>query len=210
VARRLLNFLTAVSALLCVASGVAWVRSYSAGDLFCVARVETSGNWTFRLNDQIHVACGAAAYAHTFSSGSGPAYRAYAEKQVLPKDKGGPLRFYESVGVHRPMYLGPATGKSFAGFRFARSYYPRRDGSICLAAHYVTLPLWSPVALTAPLPALRLLGVFRLRRRVRSGHCAACGYDLRASPARCPECGTPAPPDAAAATSAFAPPLLLA
>jgi hypothetical protein len=193
VIRRLLNFLTLVSALLCVAAGIVWVRSYSAGDLFCVARVRTSGDWTFRLSDQLHVGRGTAAFAHTAYSGSGATYRAYAEKQALPTDKGGPVRFYEPVRADRPKYLGPTTAKSFAGFRFAGRYYPRRDGSICLAAYYVTFPLWSPVALTAALPALRLVGVFSVRRRVRAGHCAACGYDLRASPGRCPECGTPAP-----------------
>jgi hypothetical protein len=50
-----------------------------------------------------------------------------------------------------------------------------------------------------------LVVLFFVRKRARrtAGHCLNCGYDLRATPERCPECGTiPAPlPSEAAATS---------
>jgi hypothetical protein len=50
-----------------------------------------------------------------------------------------------------------------------------------------------PYALTAGITALPLIPWFRGRRlrrlHQRQGRCLACGYDLRASAGRCPECG---------------------
>jgi hypothetical protein len=50
----------------------------------------------------------------------------------------------------------------------------------------LVFPLWFPVGLLA-------LMTWRAWRRVRKvprpGTCAACGYDLRATPERCPKCG---------------------
>ena len=46
-------------------------------------------------------------------------------------------------------------------------------------------PVW-PLALFSLLPVYRIA---RSLRRRQAGRCRCCGYDLRATPNRCPECG---------------------
>jgi len=60
----------------------------------------------------------------------------------------------------------------------------RRDGRV---------DYWLPITLTLIMPSIWLGLWFRRRRKwrqVRRGTCPTCGYDLRATPERCPECGT--------------------
>lgn len=59
------------------------------------------------------------------------------------------------------------------------------------------ISLWYPALLFGILPGLRLgtwlISAIRRRRSRRAkceGECLICGYDLRGTPERCPECGT--------------------
>ena len=87
---------------------------------------------------------------------------------------------------------GREWGKEFGkveglGFRFGGLKGP--EGSLWNLA----VPYWFITAASLPAPALWLRRLSRGRRRQDRRLCVACGYDLRASRERCPECGTPIP-----------------
>jgi hypothetical protein len=57
----------------------------------------------------------------------------------------------------------------------------------------VLVPYWFLLVSTSILPAVAVLRLGRYlwrRQRQRRGLCPRCGYDLSATPGRCPECGT--------------------
>lgn len=53
----------------------------------------------------------------------------------------------------------------------------------------LVIPDWYLICASLVLPAIASYRALRYWRRSRGGKCISCGYDLRATPERCPECG---------------------
>lgn len=108
----------------------------------------------------------------------------------------GMLRFRKTpvgtVARWLPLPLGPGVFVYVPGWKYFG--FGVRDASYGLGhSTTVFIPHWFVLVMSIALPAQW----FRIWRRTESekrrGLCRVCGYDLRASPDRCPECGTPKP-----------------
>jgi hypothetical protein len=77
---------------------------------------------------------------------------------------------------------------SFCGVRVVSQSWLASGG--VLSAIRVVVPFWLLAVLLAIAPSLWTYQRRRRRRADAGDRCANCGYDLRATPDRCPECGT--------------------
>jgi hypothetical protein len=199
--RRLFTILSVCSLLLWVATCVLWVRSYFVGDWDTWSRGWIDGvSWH---GDSRWLRSGGGAVAYRW------------DHTVQPQDPhlspliSGSTWLHESHGnwtrqtpTFQTIQLAPAYSYGILGVRYTRwqsmiGTDPVTGAPIVMNSGYVgtgiEMPYWLPAMLFGCLPALaakRAVQRFLRRERSRAGRCRTCGYDLRASPDRCPECGT--------------------
>jgi hypothetical protein len=188
--RRLLNLLTVLSLLLCVAVVALWVQSAAVPHLHKFTR-------------------GRPLYGEV---PKGPVYY-----EVRSDAAGASLLAVQGYRESTPLgwFLGPGpivppgdfTPDVSSGHDLAIITVTRGTGRMLFGTglpgpiigqgmpyYRVTVSYFFLALLMAVLPLTRLLVLAarhgRVQTRREDGLCPSCGYDLRATPGRCPECGT--------------------
>jgi hypothetical protein len=185
--RWLLNLFAAFSCCVLLATLAGWVRGYFSDASFDYVSYRKGGA---DLNEWLH-------WRITGHAGRGAILLSWARSRFVtipptPEEA-------ERLGMREKRVLSfrgtgeperPRVARStfaFAGFGY------RPDANWGSDANTLWVPYWFPAIVSAMLPALWLRHRIRRRRRRHSGQCSRCGYDLRATPDRCPECGAVAP-----------------
>lgn len=185
--RQAVTLCSAASLLLCVVACVVWGRSHVAGMSYHFTHVDPppaeaaplpkgSQPWVY----QYHLAAGAG--------------RLQLVRRHLPIPEANPPGATRVAPPHAALYDGGTRLGPFQHDANRRSYHSKRN-FIGIEMTFWGFrvyggPAWLPAAVFAVAPVLWLRAWRRGGREPVQGHCRTCGYDLRASPGRCPECGT--------------------
>ena len=169
VRRIIFHGLTLVSLVLCVATAALWVRSHRTTEVWTKSDarqlifISGAGRWCLHIRS----------YSPIYS----PALPEFWRYTRWPGEVVSPDSFSESF----------VEGNEYQAFGI-EVWYARIGPPPLVTSATIIAPYWLPLCLLMLLP-LRWLFVRSRRERSASGLCANCGYDLRATPDRCPECG---------------------
>jgi hypothetical protein len=185
------HLLAVVSLLLLLTTLVMWVMSYAAGSEF--SRTRSLARRDANSRYALHLIHGSFLYSQQWVD------RGFASsgKREIVQWKWENLR--PSMAAWSPEQLP----HHFAGFGYESSSSPPSELFV-YGFRSLCVPAWSQSLSLAIIPAWWIIRQRRTRRRLRQGCCLHCGYDLRATPERCPECGRSGP--AVPATMASADP----
>jgi hypothetical protein len=182
--RRLFNILSAASLLLCVAACVLCVRSYWISD-----RLWSHGGDRYVYSFRGRMAIGLE-YAGFIEDSTWNDHKWHFSLDYTPGHAAGdkdPLGGQGDPGARWDYhFLGFASSASRGGLA-ARNLY---SVAVYLSGYRIVVPHAAIACLFAILPSLTLRRRRTQYRRHKAGQCGTCGYDLRATPDRCPECGT--------------------
>ncbi len=184
----------AASLLLSIATAALWIRSYWRADMLFLTRdaPDERPGITHEWSDRFYLEDGTIIYvSHNdkINYAGIPPRGIHFAHGSLPAQHGN---YCLTVALIATGYdFKPVLWRGF-GFYFDRSGNTfQRDKRWMIGA-----PMALPTTLLAFPPmfaAYRALRRARATFRSRNSFCVACGYDLRATPGRCPECGRPSP-----------------
>ena len=153
-----------------------------AGALFCFALLAWA--WSY-LPSTFHV-----------ESRAGKLFLIYSDGPIPRFDSSHPdfRGFDDMIGSMRGQAARDRQWNGL-GFELILGEWPKllpdSGGGADLTPYAVAVvPYWAIVGVAFLLLAASLWRLRRVRALERAGHCTACGYDLRFSRDRCPECGS--------------------
>jgi hypothetical protein len=180
--QRIFNLAAVMSVVLCVGTVVLWVRSYWIGDQWDLLRDRTrSGQSTLFAARAISSRGGIEVWIE-----SGHARRIVPDRSQTRHSALPPVGLiFQSLDGTLSERLGLRLSSEPAGLVHNEQ---TTDGTFTI----VNFPHCFAAIVFAGMPLMWGIArgiTSRRRRRASSGVCPSCGYDLRATPDRCPECG---------------------
>lgn len=178
--RRLFTFCSVLSLLLCAAFALLWLRSTRTADL--IYRTTAGHRLELRIKRDLLV-------VREFRNWpvEEPLQWETGKQTVLPQAQLGPTLYWHNPTSSAKVLLD-SQGRPTAVTRNPMQISAAMPTRVLFDLHFSGWTLGA-----ALLPAMWLITrgteQLRSRRQGAPARCLACGYDLRATPDRCPECG---------------------